>query len=133
MKVYVFGNQDLPEDKKALEVAKKLEQEFFDIDFVFVKPNEDLPFADEKEVVLIDTVYGADDITILENKDFDKLSLPSRASAHDFDLAFQLKYLEKLGRLGNVKILAIPAEKPLDYLRVSSSFKKLVAHDMQGS
>jgi len=133
MKVYVFGNQDLPEDKKAIEVAKKLEQDFVDIDFVFVKPNEDLPFVDEKEVVLIDTVYGVDEIAILENKDFDKLALPSSTSAHDFDLAFQLKYLEKLGKLGKVKILAIPAEKSTDYFRVSSSFKKLVAHDMQGS
>jgi hypothetical protein len=52
---------------------------------------------------------------------------------HDFDLAFQLRYLKKLGKLGEVTIIGIPQEGEIDYLRIQSIFRKLVAHDMQGS
>ena len=43
MKVYVFGNEYAAEDKRALEVARELEDAIEDVSFVFVKPNEDIP------------------------------------------------------------------------------------------
>ena len=133
MKVYIFGNEDLADDNRAFEVAKKLRGNLTDIEFVKIKPNEDLPFVEEKRVVIMDTVQGIKKVEVLGNQDLDKLSLSPRASVHDFDLGFQLKYLEKLGKLGEVIIIGLPMQREIDYSLVHSIFKKLVAQDMQGS
>lgn len=133
MKVYVFGNEDVPEDNKAIEVARKLEHAIGGVSFVFVKPNEDLPFADEDKVVILDAVYGIQGVALIEGDAIDGLTVPPRASVHDFDLAFQLRYLKKLGRLGEVTIIGIPQEGDVDHFRIKSILRKLVAHDMQGS
>ena len=66
-------------------------------------------------------------------KDISRLRSRKITSLHDFDLGFQLKYLKKLGKLGNVTIIGLPMEKKIDYLRIQSIFKKLVAQDIQGS
>ncbi len=133
MKVYVFGNEDVPEDSKAIEVAQKLEHAIGCVSFVFVKPNDDLPFADEGHVVILDTVHGLRGVALIEGDAIDGLAVPPRASVHDFDLAFQLRYLKKLGRLGRVTIIGIPQEGNVDHFRIKSILRKLVAHDMQGS
>src|SRR3989338_3525821 len=133
MKVYIFGNEDLADDNRSFEVAKKLRGNLTDIEFVKIKPNEDLPFVEEKRVVIMDTVQGIKKVEVLGNQDLDKLSLSPRASVHDFDLGFQLKYLEKLGKLGEVIIIGLPMQGEIDYSLVHSIFKKLVAQDIQGS
>ena len=69
MKVYVFGNDDLTEDKRAFEVAEKLTGKIENVEFVKVKPNEDVPFIDEKFVVILDAVQGIEKVT--EIKDYD--------------------------------------------------------------
>ena len=133
MKVYVFGNPDVPEDKTSLDVAEVLKENTKEIEFVFVKPNEDLPFANENRVVIMDVVRGLKKTELFEIGSMDKLILPPRTSAHDFDLGFQLKYLKKLGKLKEVQIIGIPYGKNPDYLSIQSILRKLVAHDMQGS
>lgn len=133
MKVYVFGNEDVPEDRSAIEAAEKLADTLEDVSFVPVKPNEDVPFVDERRVVILDTVQGIREVVLIEGKDVDRLVLAPRGSVHDFDLAFQLRYLKKLGRLGEVVIVGIPQQGDVDYRRIQSIFRKLVAHDMQGS
>jgi Ni,Fe-hydrogenase maturation factor len=133
MKVYVFGNEYVAEDKRAIEVARELEDTTVGISFVFVKPNEDVPFVNERHVVILDTVQGIQDVALVEGDRIDGLILSPRGSVHDFDLAFQLKYLRKIGRLGEVTIIGIPQEGEVDYLRIQSILRKLVAHDMQGS
>ena len=72
-------------------------------------------------------------MTLIEGDEIDGLILSPRASVHDFDLAFQLRYLKKLNKLGEVTIIGIPQEGEVDYLRIQSILRKLVAHDMQGS
>ncbi len=133
MKVYVFGNEDVPEDKRAIEVAEWLESTAENVSFIFVRPNEDLPFADESHAVILDTVHGLRGVALIEGDAIDGLAVPPRASVHDFDLAFQLRYLKKLGRLGRVTIIGIPQEGNVDHFRIKSILRKLVAHDMQGS
>jgi Ni,Fe-hydrogenase maturation factor len=133
MKIYVFGDEYVAEDKRAIEVARELENTIEGISFAFVDPNEDLPFVNERRVVILDTVQGIDDVALVEGDRIDGLILPPRGSVHDFDLAFQLRYLKKLNKLGEVTIICIPHEGELDYLRIQSIFRKLVAHDMQGS
>ena len=133
MNVYVFGNKYVAEDKRAIEVARELEGTIEGISFVFVNPNEDAPFVNERHVVILDTVQGLRDVTLVEGDGIDGLILSPRGSVHDFDLAFQLKYLKKLNKLGEVTIIGIPQEGDIDYLRIQSILRKLVAHDMQGS
>lgn len=133
MKVYVFGNEDVPEDSRAIRVAEKLAGMLEDISFVPVKPNEDVPFANERHVVVLDTVQGIRDVTSISGESIDRLILSPRGSVHDFDLAFQLRYLKKIGKLGEVTIVGVPQVGEVDYLRIQSILRKLVAHDMQGS
>jgi Ni,Fe-hydrogenase maturation factor len=133
MKIYVFGNEYVAEDKRALEVAGELEDTIEGVSFVFVKPNEDVPFVNERHVVILDTVQGIQDVMLVEGDSIDELLLSPRGSVHDFDLAFQLRYLKKLNKLGKVTIIGIPQDGEVDYLRIQSIFRELVAHDMQGS
>jgi Ni,Fe-hydrogenase maturation factor len=133
MQVYVFGNEDVPEDRKAIDVAERLISTARDLSFVFVKPNEDVPFADERRLVILDTVSGIHDVALIEGDEVERLISPPRGSAHDFDLTFQLRYLKKIDRLGEVAIVGIPQEGEIDYRRIQSILRKLVAHDMQGS
>ena len=133
MKIYVFGNEYVAEDKQAIEVARELEGAIEDISFVFVRPNEDVPFVNERQVVILDTVQGIQGVALIEGDRIDGLTLSPRGSVHDFDLAFQLRYLKKLNKLGDVTIIGIPQQGELDYLRIQSIFRKLVAQDMQGS
>jgi Ni,Fe-hydrogenase maturation factor len=133
MNVYVFGNEYIAEDKRAIEVARELEGALEGISFVFVNPNDDVPFVDQGLAVILDTVEGIQDVALVEGDRIDGLVLSPRGSVHDFDLAFQLRYLRKLGKLGKVTIIGIPQEGEVDYLRIQSILRTLVAHDMQGS
>lgn len=133
MKVYVFGNKDSSLDKAAFSAAKRLKAVFPQIEFVEVGTNIDLPFESERSIVIIDTVEDIDKVELIENGDLDILVSSHSSSVHDFDLGFQLKYLKKLGKLGNVTIIGIPMKKKVNYLRIQSILRKLVAQDMQGS
>lgn len=133
MKVYVFGNEDVPEDRKAIEAAQKLDQAIDGVSFVFVKPHEDVPFVDENRVVILDTVYGIREVALIEADKLGELTLSPRGSVHGFDLAFQLRYLRKINKLGEVTIIGVPPEGRVDHFRIHSILRKLVAHDMQGS
>ena len=132
MKVYVFGNEDLPEDRKAIEAAKQLDGAMDGVSFIFVKPNEDVPFADESRVVILDAVQGIEEVALIEGDETEEPSSP-RGSVHDFDLAFQLRYLRRIDKLGDVSIIGVPREGRVDHARIQSILRKLVAHDMQGS
>jgi Ni,Fe-hydrogenase maturation factor len=133
MKIYVFGNAYVAGDGRAVQLARELEGDIEGISFVFVKPNEDLPFVDERHVIILDTVQGIKEVTLLEGDITDRLILGPLGSVHDFDLAYQLRYLKKLNRLGKVTIIGLPQEGEVDQLRIQSIFRKLVAQDMQGS
>jgi Ni,Fe-hydrogenase maturation factor len=133
MNVYVFGNKYVAEDKGAIEVAGELEGTIGGISFVFVNPNEDAPFVNERHVVILDTVQGLKDVALVKGDQIDRLTLSPRGSVHDFDLTFQLRYLKKLGKLGDVTLIGIPQKGEVDYLLIKSIFRKLVAQDMQGS
>jgi Ni,Fe-hydrogenase maturation factor len=133
VEIYVFGNEYVAEDKRALDVARELQGTIEGISFALVDPNEDVPFVNERHVVILDTVQGIRDVVLVEGDGIDRLILSPRATVHDFDLAFQLKYLRKIGRLGEVKVIGVPQEGEVDYPRVRSILRKLVAQDMQGS
>jgi Ni,Fe-hydrogenase maturation factor len=133
MKVYVFGNQDFEKDSLAIEVSRKLKGKIVGVEFIMVNPNEDLPFLEKKNVVILDTVQGIESITKITENDLDKVRLEKSVTVHDFDLAFQLKYLKKLGKLKKFTIIGLPQNEEVNYLRIQSILRKLVAQDMQGS
>ena len=133
MNVYVFGNEYVAEDIRAIEVARELQNAVEDISFVFVNPNEDVPFANEPRVLILDTIQGIQDVALVEGDAIDGLILSPRGSVHEFDLAFQLRFLKKLDKLGTVTVIGIPQEGEVDHLLIKSIFRKLVAQDMQGS
>lgn len=133
MKVYVFGNQDLPQDRAAFTVVKKIKSKFPQIKFIEVGTNMDLPLTFDQSAVIMDGIEGINDVVLLENKDLDRLLNKQSSSVHDFDLGFQLKYLKKLRKIGRVRIIGIPKKKKINYLRIQSILRKLVAQDMQGS
>jgi Ni,Fe-hydrogenase maturation factor len=133
MNVYVFGNEYVAEDKRAIEVSRELQNTVEAVSFVFVNPNEEVPFADEPQVVILDTIQEIQDVALVGGDEIDGLLLSPRGSVHDFDLTFQLRYLKKLGKLGEVTVIGIPQEGEVDHLFIKSILRKLVAHDMQGS
>ncbi len=133
MTIYVFGNHDDVCDNRALKVANKLKKVFPNFTFETVKPNQDLPFADGGDVVIMDVVAGLTQPELINDSQLQKILIPPRSTVHDFDLGFQLAYLKKLGRLGKVSIVGLPMSGKVNYTRIHSIFKKLVAQDMQGS
>ena len=66
MNVYVFGNEDMENDNMAFSVMQKLDGKISGVKFVIVKPNGDLPFANEDYVVIMDTVLGIDNVTLIK-------------------------------------------------------------------
>lgn len=133
MKVYVFGNQDLQEDNAALKATNRLKGKFKGVKFKVIKPNEDLRFTGEDKLVLMDTVEGIDKICLINESSLDKLVVAKSVSVHDWDLGFQLKYLQKLGKLNKVAIIGLPKGKKINYLRIHSILRKLVEQEIQGS
>ncbi len=108
MKIYVFGNPDLAEDAVAINIAHQLKSLRPDLEWIKVGLNQDLPFADEPEVWILDVVMGIDQVTLINQSQLDQVIAPPRTSVHDYDLGFQLKLLKKLGHLGKVTIVGLP-------------------------
>ena len=133
LNVYVFGNENLDFDSNALSVVNGIGEGLAGVEFVIVNPNEDLPFAGGQDVVIMDVVEGLTEVKLIENDELEKVILPPRTTTHDFDLGFQLKYLNKLGKLGKVTLIGLPMRGEINYNRIHSIFKKLVAQDIQGS
>lgn len=105
MKVYVFGSDVCELDNMAIRVARDLMKELSDVEFVFAGLNEDLDL-DKDNVAIMDVVLGLDRVRLIS--DIDQLKIGRSSTVHDYDLGFQLKYLQKLGRLGCVAIIGVP-------------------------
>lgn len=130
MMVYVFGNPDIEEDKNAFLVAEYLEGKILEVDFKLMEISDEISFENENPVIM-DVVSEIDEVTLYD--DIDKIIMPPRVSAHDFDLGFQLKYLKKIGKIKNITVIGIPMKEKIDYERIISMLRKLVAQDIQGS
>ena len=103
--IYIFGNPLLDFDNLPLNLAPKLQKIFPKIDFIIADPNENLEPIN-KELIIIDTIEGIKKVTVLD--DIEKLQISKAYSLHDFDLAFNLKLLQKIGKLEKIKIFGVP-------------------------
>ncbi len=103
--IHIFGNPLLDFDNLPIKLAPKIEKLFPGIDFVITDPSENLEPIDG-ELIIIDTVEGAKKVVVID--DLEKLETNKIYSLHDFDLAFNLKLLQKIGKLRKVKIFGVP-------------------------
>ncbi len=120
--VYIFGNPDLAIDSLPIRLLPQLQKENPDFTFILKDPNEewDVP----EEMLIIDTAINAKKVTIF--KDLKSFMTGPRLSMHDFDALSNLLFLEKLGRLKKIKIIAVPPDiDPQTALREISSRLRL--------
>ena len=104
--IYLFGNPLLEEDSLPLRLVRELQGKFPKINFVIKDPHENL-WPTNGKLVIIDTAVGIERVQVLT--DLSKLDPEcSPCSLHDFDLALNLKLLEKIGELKEVTIFAVP-------------------------
>ena len=130
MIIYVFGNPDLKVDSLPIKILPPLQKKFPEIEFRIVDPNEEWEIP--KELVLIDTVQGIKEVKLFNN--LEDFSPAPNITMHDFDAYANLRYLEKLGKLKNIKIIGVPNKgdetevltKIIDIIHKNFSRRKLL-------
>jgi hypothetical protein len=120
MKVFVFGNPLVEGDSLALKVAKRLEGRLQGVEF---KAVQDIDEIEEKDFVALDVAEGIERVQVIE--DLDELDARQPVSGHDFDLAMELRMRKKVGRLGRVRIIAVPCG--LDLKKAVASVRAIVS------
>jgi len=134
MKILVFGNSLVEKDNLVLRLLPKLKQAFPEITFKHLDPTENLEAEIENyKLTILDVVEGIEKVILI--KEIEQLKTNKIYSMHDFDLTFNLKLLEKIGKLKKVEIIGIPQdmEEEEAFHQTQLTLKKCVAHDMQGS
>lgn len=109
-KIFVFGNSLIENDSLALKIAKRLKGKVKGIKFEAVESLDDV--EQKENLYIMDVAFGIEKVQVIEN--LEKLETKQPVSGHDFDLAIELKLLKKIGRIGKVKIIAIPAKYDLN-------------------
>lgn len=104
MKVFIFGNPDLHSDSLPLRILPQLKKIYPCISFEVKDPNENWEVIENS--VVIDTVTNLKKVKLFS--DLEHFSNPPRISLHDFDVISHLRYLKKIGRLGQIKIIGLP-------------------------
>lgn len=110
MKIHVFGNPDLAMDALPLRILPALRERAPEVDFRTLDPNEEWEIVDP--FIVIDTVVGIPAARLFRS--LDEFAPAPTVSVHDFDALFNLRYLKKLGKLGEVRILGLPPELSQD-------------------
>lgn len=106
MKILCFGNEFIEDDALAKKVADILKKES-GFDIIKCDSENDLLDYLEEEIVILDVVKGIKGVRVFDENDIDYLDT-SELSAHDFDLGFQLKILQKIEKIDKLKIIGIP-------------------------
>jgi len=109
-KILVFGNPLVKEDSLALKVAERLKGRVKGIEFKAVQSLDDV--EEREDLCIMDVAKGLEKLQLID--DLSKLETVQPVSGHDFDLALELKLLKKIGRIGKVRIIAIPASYTLE-------------------
>jgi len=126
MKVYVFGNPLLKSDSLPLKILPRLKKTWPLIDFQIADPNENFPPQKEKNLIILDTVFGIKKPMIFDLHDLLNTGEKTPISPHDYDLLTHLLLLKKLKRVEKVIIIGIPPvkENKLDFNLVSTLLLK---------
>ena len=108
-KIFVFGNPLLKRDNLALKVAKRLNGAIKGIEFRAVQSLDEV--QEKGKLFIMDVAVGVEKVQLVEG--IEQLHTKQPISGHDFDLALELKLLRKVGKVGGLKIIAIPADYEL--------------------
>lgn len=104
MKILVFGNPLVGKDSLVLRILPELRKKFPEIEFEEVEPTEGLE-KHGKNLVILDAVEGIKKVMIIDS--IEQLQTNRVCSMHDFDLAYNLKILKKLGLVDSVKVIGV--------------------------
>lgn len=102
--IFVAGNYLLNMDSLPLRIMGALSKKFPQIRFEEFDPTENFP--NQKNLVILDTVFGIKKVELIS--DSEKFVLPKNVSLHDFDLAVNLKLMQKAGVIEGFKIIGVP-------------------------
>lgn len=106
IKIYLFGNPDLPEDNLVPSLKPSLEVNLPNVEFWITDPNElDLP-APNEDFIAIDTVKNL--ATVREITTSEIVETQARATTHDFDFASYLLLVQKMRPKSRIKVFGIP-------------------------
>ncbi|MDO8647270.1 MAG: hypothetical protein Q7R70_02540 [Candidatus Diapherotrites archaeon] len=107
-KILVFGNPNVDSDNIALKVADQLQKtNGHGFTFEIVESPEGIEKFG-KRLLIMDSVQGLDRVELLHG--LNKIRLAPRITTHDFDLAFNLKLLEKTKKIEKISIIAVPQD-----------------------
>jgi Ni,Fe-hydrogenase maturation factor len=105
--IFVAGNPLIEQDSLALRVAEQLQGKIRGIEFREIESLDALQEKEKQNLCIMDVAAGIKKVQLIQG--IEKLQTKQPISSHDFDLAMQLKVLQKLGKLGKVEIIAVPA------------------------
>ncbi len=105
LKILVFGNTLLRNDRLPITMIEELQKEFPDIEFQEFDTVEDL-HKEGKSLYILDTIEGIEHVIAIT--EIDQLITNKIYSVHDFDLAYNLKLLKKARMIEKVMIFGIP-------------------------
>jgi Ni,Fe-hydrogenase maturation factor len=105
-KIFICGNPLVDTDSLPFRILPELRAKMPEVDFIDFDPTENFP--QEDPLYIIDTVINAKEVMVI--RDLENLGDAPHLSAHDADLAFHLKWLEKMGKLPKLVIFGVPGE-----------------------
>lgn len=119
--LYIFGNPLLEEDSLAIKLAEKLQKEklFPDMNFIYLDGTEEI---NESNLLMLDVAKNIKDIRIITN--LDKLYSDKFYTMHDADISLFLKLMQKVGKIRDVKIIAVPFD--MDEKKAYEGLKKIL-------
>lgn len=110
MIIYVFGNVFVPGDNAVFPLTQGLAKSFPQVEFRITDPNEDFPPPGERNPVILDTVQGLPDVTLIHFEDLMQVE-KSPISPHDYDLLLHLLLLKKMNRIDSITVIGLPFMK----------------------
>jgi len=102
----VFGNPDLKKDSLVVGLVGRLRRKFPGVEFRVEDPGEGLKPPKDGLWVILDVAEGIDRVRVFEK--VDKLVEERGVSLHDYEVGTELKLLKKLGKIRDLKIMAVP-------------------------
>ena len=105
-KIYVCGNPLVDRDSMPFKILPELKALLPELEFIDFDPTENFP--KDNPLYIVDTVINARRVVVI--KDLKGLEAAPHLSSHDADLAFHLKWLEKMGKLPRLTIFGVPAQ-----------------------
>ncbi len=104
MKILYFGNYYFKEDRAAIDAVSRIKDKL-NLDFIYCRTPESILDYMEDDIVVLDVAKNIENVSEVN---IDDLETKGLNTLHDFDIAFFLKVLKKIGKRTKVKIIAIP-------------------------